>query len=421
MVAKISIGKSIRAMLHYNENKVTEKEASLILASGFAGDIEQMNFNQKLNRFNHLLQLKPNVKTNALHISLNFHSSEILSNHKLQQIASVYMDKIGFGDQPFLVYRHEDAAHSHVHIVTTNITPQGERIDLHDIGRKVSEPARKAIEVEYNLVKAENKELKQFLVIRKANLEKAKYGQLPTKRAISNVITAVTRDYAFTSLAELNAALKCFNVMALRGEEHTAMFAKKGLMYSILNENGKPVGVPVKASSFYTKPTLRNLEQQFEKNNVKRKPHKEDLKLRIDRVFQSFRSIAQTRFELEARKYGIDVMFRQNEQGQVFGVTFVDHKNRCIFNGSDLGKTYSAKGLSERFSTQTRSFYETLTVHPRAAKRMEKQFEPSNNNALQAQPSHNFWEMALTQTKPDYSTGVPKRKKKKKQQQQLTL
>jgi hypothetical protein len=179
MVAKISIGKSIRAMLHYNENKVNEAEASLILASGFAGDIEQMNFNQKLNRFNHLLQLKPNVKTNALHISLNFHSSEALSNYKLQQIASSYMDKIGFGDQPFLVYRHEDAAHSHVHIVTTNITPQGERIDLHDIGRKMSEPARKAIEEEYNLVKAESKDLKQFPVIKKANLEKAKYGRLP--------------------------------------------------------------------------------------------------------------------------------------------------------------------------------------------------------------------------------------------------
>ncbi|PWG80826.1 relaxase/mobilization nuclease domain-containing protein [Pararcticibacter amylolyticus] len=421
MVTKISIGKSLRAMLHYNENKVIEGEASLILASGFAGDIDQINFNQKLNRFNHLLQLKPNVKTNALHISLNFHSSETLSNFKLQQIAATYMDKIGFGDQPFLVYRHEDAAHSHMHIVTTNITPQGERIDLHDIGRKLSEPARKAIEEDYKLVKAESKDFKQFPVIKKANLEKAKYGRLPTKRAISNVITAVTRDYAFTSLAELNAALKCFNVVALRGEEHTAMFVKKGLMYSILNEDGRPIGVPVKASSLYTKPTLRNLEQQFEKNNRRRKPHKEDLKLRIDRIFQSFRSIAQSRFEVEARKHGIAVMFRQNEQGQVFGVTFVDHKNHCIFNGSDLGKTYSAKGLSERFSAQTRSLGETRTAQPRAAKRMEKQFETSNNRTLRDQPSVNFLEMALAQTKPDYGTGVPKRKKKKKQQQQLTL
>lgn len=51
MVAKISSGKSIRGMLHYNENKVNDGEASLIMASGFAGEIDQMNFNQKLNRF----------------------------------------------------------------------------------------------------------------------------------------------------------------------------------------------------------------------------------------------------------------------------------------------------------------------------------------------------------------------------------
>lgn len=408
-------------MLHYNENKIEDGEATLILASGFAGDIEQMNFNQKLNRFQHLQQLKPNVKTNALHISLNFHSSETLSNLQLQQIASTYMDRIGFGDQPFLVYRHNDASHTHVHIVSTNISPQGKRIDLHDIGRKLSEPARKAIEEEFNLVKAESKDIKFAPAIKKVNLEKARYGRLPTKRAISNVITAVTRDYAFTSLAELNAALKCFNVVALRGEEHTAMFAKKGLMYSVLNADGKPVGVPVKASSFYVKPTLRNLEQKFEKNNVKRKPHREDLKRRIDLVFNSFNGIVQSRFEAEVKKQGIEVTFRQNEQGQVFGVTFVDHKNHCVFNGSDLGKAYSAKGLTERFAKRTKSISIHQGVQRRPGRRTKSQMSHSKESNLNLPQTGNFLEMALAQTRPEYGTGVPKRKKKKKQQQQLTL
>lgn len=109
MVAKISSGKSVRGMLHYNENKVIDGEASLIMASGFAGDIEKMDFQQKLQRFKHLTSLKEKVKTNALHISLNFDASEKLSNAKLQDIAAAYMDKIGFGDQPFLVYKHTNA------------------------------------------------------------------------------------------------------------------------------------------------------------------------------------------------------------------------------------------------------------------------------------------------------------------------
>lgn len=336
-------------MLHYNENKMEVGEAALIMASGFAGEIERMDFNQKLNRFQHLQQLKPDVKTNAVHVSLNFHSSERLGTETLQEIAGVYMEQIGFGDQPFLVYRHDDAAHLHLHIVTTNITAQAERIDLHDIGKRLSEPTRKAIEESFGLIKAESKLFKAQSGIRKADPEKARYGRLPTKQAISNVIAAVSRDYKFTSLVEYNAVLKGFNVVALRGAEHTPMFKNKGLMYSLLDEKGIPVGVPVKASSFYSRATLRNLEQKFEKNVLKRKPFKAGLQEKIGKVFDAYQQISQATFVKALAQNGVEVLFRENEQGRVFGLTFVDHQTKCVFNGSDLGKVYSAKAITERF------------------------------------------------------------------------
>lgn len=56
------------------------------------------------------------------------------------------MERIGFGEQPYLVYKHNDAAHTHVHIATINIKPDGKRIDTHGIGWKLSEPARIALE-----------------------------------------------------------------------------------------------------------------------------------------------------------------------------------------------------------------------------------------------------------------------------------
>ncbi|MDX3917227.1 MAG: relaxase/mobilization nuclease domain-containing protein, partial [Pseudosphingobacterium sp.] len=118
MVARIMIGKSIRGILHYNEQKAAEGSATLIMASGFAGDIEKLDFAHKLRRFEHMTCLKPSVKTNALHISLNFHSSEKLDDAEMQQIAAAYMERIGFGDQPFLVYRHHDVSHQHFHIAT---------------------------------------------------------------------------------------------------------------------------------------------------------------------------------------------------------------------------------------------------------------------------------------------------------------
>jgi len=116
MVAKIVIGKSIRGILNYNESKVSAGDAKLILASGFAGEIERVNFKQKLARFENLNLLRPSVKTNALHITLNFDVAEKLDNLKIQQIAMAYMDRIGFGDQPYLVYRHNDVAHQHIHV-----------------------------------------------------------------------------------------------------------------------------------------------------------------------------------------------------------------------------------------------------------------------------------------------------------------
>ncbi|MET4141656.1 relaxase/mobilization nuclease domain-containing protein [Pedobacter sp. UYP1] len=346
MVARIKIGKSIRGILHYNENKVMTGDARVILASGFAGEVENMDFEHKLKRFEHLTSLKPSVKTNALHISLNFHSSENFDDTKMQDIAIAYMDSIGFGDQPFLVYRHNDAAHEHIHIATTSIQRNGEPIKTHNIGRLASEPARKKIEKDFNLVIAESKRYSAEQGINPIDQTIITYGRLPTKKSISNVLSAVVGSYKYTSLAELNAVLKIFNVIAERGAEETEIYKKKGLIYSIIDRNGKKIGVPIKASSFYSKPTLLNLEKRYDKNSELRKPSKHDLLKRINKVLSVYQSITKENLVSELKKQGISLILRINEQGRIYGTTFVDHNNKTVFNGSDLGKLYSANAVS---------------------------------------------------------------------------
>jgi len=344
MVAKIVTGKKLRGALHYNENKVLEGTAELILASGFAGDIEHMNFNQKLQRFENLLMLNPKVKTNTLHISLNFDAAEKLSDQTLQQIAIAYMDKIGFGDQPFIAYRHHDAAHDHLHLVTTNMQRDGKPIDLHNIGCIRSENARKEIEEEFKLVKAQSKQYKPEPAIKPIDLSKALYGRLPTKRAISNTVNAVINAYQFSSLPELNAILKQFNVIADRGPEDAQMFQKGGLVYCLLDEKGNKVGVPIKSSSLYTKPTLQWLEEQFPKHHANKIAHKPALKATIDKVIAANPG-NKSEFVNALKKQGVAVFFRDNEQGQTYGITFVDHVHKTVFNGSSLGKTYTGKAI----------------------------------------------------------------------------
>lgn len=156
MVAVIKVSRSMHRIVNYNENKVKEGVAECIGAENYPLNPQDMSLKIKLDFLLKRIELNENVKRNSVHISLNFDPSEILNlNHdKLNAIAGAYMQKLGFGEQPYLIYQHHDAGHPHIHIVTTNIQPDGSRIDLHHLGIRKSEPARKEIEKMFGLVVA---------------------------------------------------------------------------------------------------------------------------------------------------------------------------------------------------------------------------------------------------------------------------
>jgi hypothetical protein len=345
MVAKIVEGKSIRGILHYNEDKVEKGEAKVLMANGFATEIDRLNFHQRLYRFETLHQLSPRIKCNAMHITLNFHPDDKLDMGRMQQITSEYLEKIGFGEQPYIAYQHLDAAHPHIHIATTRIQRDGKPIFTNKIGWRLSEPARKELEEKFGLVKAQGRKLKN-----EPYLKVAEYGTAPTKKQLGNITGAVMRDYAYTSFAEYKAVLAQFNVLVDRGFEDSIMFEKKGLVYSIAGADGNPLGVPFKASAFYNGATMKNLEKRFDRNAEKRKAFKQSLKERIDSVADRYSSVKKETLVRELAREQVALVLRRNEAGLIYGLTFVDHKHRTVFNGSDLGKAYSAKAVTERFS-----------------------------------------------------------------------
>lgn len=101
MVARVTIPHSISRALNYNEKKVQEEKAECIYAHNFLKEADHLNFYEKLQRFQQLISLNDRATTNTIHISLNFDPSENLGKEKLIEIATVYMQKIGFGNQPF--------------------------------------------------------------------------------------------------------------------------------------------------------------------------------------------------------------------------------------------------------------------------------------------------------------------------------
>jgi hypothetical protein len=343
MVARITIPSSIQQTLNYNEKKVQKGTAVCIGQNGFLLPAEKMNFYHKLHGFENRNSLNERATTKTLHVSLNFSPTETLSKEKLLNIGNDYMERLGFGDQPYLIYHHLDAGHPHVHIVSSTIRENGTRINTHNIGRNQSEIARKAVEEKYGLVKAGNgidktEQNKVFDIL------KVQYGQSETKRGITNVLNAVVNTYNYTSLPEFNAILKQFNVVADRGKEDGFIYGKRGLLYKVIDPAGIKIGVPIKASSINGKPTLDKLEQKFMENKRLREPLKNKIKETIDQVLaQHPNSLPELIALLE--KQNVVSVLRQSEDGRIYGITFVDNQNKSVFNGSEIGKSYSVAGL----------------------------------------------------------------------------
>ncbi|RYG37702.1 MAG: relaxase, partial [Chitinophagaceae bacterium] len=350
MVAVIHSSKSLRNILAYNENKVRQSHAKLIYASGYAKDLDQLTAADKIGTLRKRNELNQRCKINTLHVSLNFHPDEKLTTDKLQQISESYMAKIGFGSQPYLVYQHHDSSHPHVHIVTTNIRADGSRISLHNLGKIQSESARKEIELTFGLVRAEATHQMDIgkLKTKAKRIQSEHANPQGLKKAIADVLLTILPTYKFTSLPELNAVLGQYQILADRGSKESRIYKHNGLVYRVLNKHGQTVGVPIPASSFKFPATLKYLNRRFQENISSRESFKARIKFSVDSAFhrkaiKSFESLQN-----ELSKENIHLVLRQNQKRVVYGLTYIDHKTRCVFNGSDIGKSYSANAINAK-------------------------------------------------------------------------
>lgn len=384
MVAKITTPSTIGKALNYNEKKVQKGVATCLFAGNFLQDAGHLTFHDKLSRFTALINLNNRAKTNTLHVSLNFDPSEKLSPQTLVSIATTYVNKIGFGEQPYLVYEHRDAGHPHLHIVTTNIRENGKRIDTYNIGRNASQKAREEIETAFGLIKATGR-TKTKSYEEPAAVQKILYGKTDTKQSIGKVLNSVINRYRFASLAELNVVLKLYNLMADGGSEGSRIQRHEGLTYRVLDEAGNKIGVPIKASSFYFKPTLKNLSERFEKAKTERLPFRQKLKTAVDFVLAQ-KPADINDFAQRLKNEKITVAVRVNAVDFIYGLTFIDHRTACVFNGSDLGKEYSAVAIQRRLadglsgpSTANLIFLEKAQRFPEAASKAARDGKASKN------------------------------------------
>lgn len=413
MVAVINTGSSVRSIFNYNENKIEEGKAELIGEGNYPANAYEVHKVSRLKLLLKQLELNANVQRGSVHISLNFDSSESnISKEKLMEIAHSYMEKIGFGSQPYLVYQHHDAGHPHIHIVSVKVKSDGKRIDMQNIGRNQSETARKEIEKAFNLVPAQGRQKEKTLHVKPAKNSVVKYGAAETKKAITAVLNAVIPNYKYATVGELNAVLNLYNVAAVQGSKDSRMFLHKGLAYQVLNDKKQPVGIPLKASSFYIKPTLKNLEIKFAANKTGRNPHLKRVKNAVDLAFMQNRIKTVSDLDRILIQDGIKTVERRNEQGILYGLTYIDHKAKCVFNGSILGKPYTASGIEERCDLKS---FSTGTAAGKILDHDELKNKQQHSSFISAGELQKIIDSVL---QPEFSTDfVPsqlKRKKKRK-------
>lgn len=358
------IGENIDGAIRYNEKKVKEGMADLLLAHGFPKDTHDLSLSEKSAYFRELVS-RNRSKKNCLHISLNFHSDDILDQDKLREIAAVYMEKIGFADQPYLLYHHYDAGHPHVHIVTTQIRTSGRPLPIHYIAKLKSEPARPAIEQQFGLIPAKGRK-GNFPAIPPLDPAVYKYGEGELKAAVSNIVRSVVANYRYSNLAELNAALRQFNVTATRGTAGSLMYEKGGLRYSALDENGDMAGTPIKASAIYSRPTLSSLEKRFSAGHSAKKNYMQRVRLLVNHAFRNGSVSTFGSFQNTMRSAGIEVV-KSHEGAELF---FVDNKTRIVFSGIELGKGYGALSIEQEIAREVGKDRHETTLNKAVVRRI---------------------------------------------------
>ena len=132
MVAKINRGVSLYGAIVYNQQKVDDATARIIYGNRMITDVTgnpEQAVRQTMWAFENYLLANKNTEKPVLHISLNPSLDDRLTDSQFADLAKEYMQKMGYGDQPYIVYVHEDIGRRHIHIVSTCVNEKGEKID----------------------------------------------------------------------------------------------------------------------------------------------------------------------------------------------------------------------------------------------------------------------------------------------------
>lgn len=365
MVAKISTGQSLHGAIAYNQNKVDEGHARVLATNLVLQPADgQFNISDCMNDFRRWMPSHFRTENPVIHISLNPHPDDVLTDEQLTAIGEEYMQKLGYGNQPYIIFKHEDIERKHIHIVSLRVDSNGKKINDSNEYRR-SKAITEELEQKYGLHPAQGQKKGEDWQLTPVDISK---GNL--KKQIANVVKPLLKMYRFQSIGEFRALLSLYDIgmEEVKGEANGHSY--HGILYSALDKDGEKSGTPIKSSVLGKSTGIAAIEKQMQQSGtvIKDKKLKERTRRIVSAAMRRPRTESDFRRELSAQ--GIDLVLRRNEDNRIYGVTFIDHHNRVVLNGSRLGKDFSANVFNEylRNAGETPPQQQVTTTEPSVQK-----------------------------------------------------
>ena len=333
-----------------------------------------------------------------MHISLNPHPDDVLSDTDFTRLAHDYMQMMGFAEMPYMIYKHTDIDRHHVHIVALRVGTDGRCISDRNNFYKNKKVCRE-LEQRYGLKVAEREKVTPDMPIKKVDPN----GDI--KRQVANAVKMVGMRYKFQTLGEYNAVLSLYNIKCEQTDGRVNGREYHGLVYFATDDDGKTIANPFKASRLGKFASRTAIDSHFEK--AKDKIDVAPTKRKVADVLAG--ATDRDDFTAKLKAQNIDVVLRYTDEGRIYGVTFIDHNTMTVLNGSRLGKQFSANALNERFNNPTVSNAETPDATTPVVIPVEDTFTDSESTtqpqstANTQQPSSGSQQTATSQPNNDYS------------------
>jgi hypothetical protein len=195
MIAKAVKGKGFRGALEYD----LTKEGGQVLDTNMAGE----NPRELAAEFGEIRKLRPNLGKAVLHVSLSAAPGEKLTDEQWREIGKRYMDGMGLEQNQFVITRHTDTEHEHVHILANRIRFDGSvTSDSQDYKRQ--ETIMRELERDYGLQRVAPSSEAERKAPTKGEIEGAiRIGQPSAKQQLQQLADAAAKDCrSFTAYQE---------------------------------------------------------------------------------------------------------------------------------------------------------------------------------------------------------------------------